>query len=45
MLDILGFWFWGGFGRLDDIFLGGGREEKEFQRLRDAIVPYIAENL
>ena len=33
-----------GFGRFDDI-LGGGSEEKEVNRLCEAIVPYIAENL
>ena len=27
------------------MFWGGGRKEKEVNRLREAIVPYIAENL
>ena len=33
-----------GLGGLGDI-LGGGRKEKEVNRLCEAIVPYIAENL
>ena len=33
-----------GIGWFDDI-LGGGRKEKEVNRLHKAIVPYIAENL
>ena len=33
-----------GFGGFYDI-LGGGSEEREVNRLRGAIVPYIAENL
>ena len=43
MFNIL-FWYWVGFGRFNDI-LGGGSEEKEVNRLCNAIVPYIAENL
>ena len=46
-VDVRHCWFVGfGVGLVGQTtFLGGGREEKEFQRLHDAIVPYIAENL
>ena len=38
------FFVWDGFGGFDNV-LSGGSEEKEVNRLRDAIMPYIAENL